>query len=162
MDVKYIDRHGNEMLFSSEDIDLVRDNSISFGKTYKKSGYFTVGTRKLGERRFHRIVASRVGRLSEGLVVDHKNGNTMDNRRCNLSITTQSINVFKAKPSHSRVSIYGFRGARPRYRNGKFSICCCLRVNGKNYLTPYRKTIEEAKNDSQILIEKLRKASKIC
>lgn len=43
-----------------------------------------------GQTLLHRWV---LGVADKGAVVHHKNGNTLDNRRCNLEITTQRENI---------------------------------------------------------------------
>lgn len=55
-----------------------------------------------------------VGRLSrwlmgapQGLHVDHKNGNTLDNRRCNLRVCTHTENQWNRKRGHGATRLKG-------------------------------------------------------
>jgi len=46
-----------------------------------------------GHTYLHRAVAERMGIAAEGLVIDHVNGDTLDNRRCNLRAVTVAENI---------------------------------------------------------------------
>jgi len=74
----------------------------------------------------HRIVCSRkIGReLSVGEIVDHINGDGLDNRRCNLRLASPSQNVQNAKCYNKSV---GYKGVRVT-RNGKYQ--ARIYVNG--------------------------------
>ncbi len=76
----------------------------------------------------------------EGMVVDHINGNTLDNRRCNLRVCTQTENIQNSRPRHNATS--RFRGV---YRRGnKWEVK--IRHKGKTYrLPPFDDEIEAAK-----------------
>lgn len=48
-----------------------------------------------------------VGRPLPGYVVDHINGDTQDNRRCNLQVVTQSENILKGKTHRGGTNVRG-------------------------------------------------------
>lgn len=63
--------------------------------------------------RLHRIIGSRiVGRdLEQGEIVDHCNGNGLDNRRANIRVVNKSINSLNSRLQKRNKS--GYRGVRP-------------------------------------------------
>lgn len=74
----------------------------------KCSGHSDQSGRK--KLRLHRLVAVRIGLdLSKGNVVDHINGNGLDNRRCNLRVATYSQNRANSPSRRTRFP----RGVRP-------------------------------------------------
>ena len=78
--------------------------------------------------------------LHDGKVVDHINGNTLDNRKCNLRICTKSENAKNMKKHKDNTS--GFKGVYPHKVNKTF--VAQITVNMKQiYLGSY-KTPEEA------------------
>ena len=56
--------------------------------TYNRNAYYAV--RRDGDKRvyMHRVIAG----AEDGQVVHHKNGDTLDNQRANLEVTTQKQN----------------------------------------------------------------------
>lgn len=59
---------------------------------------------KRGEIRMHRLILN----APDGILVDHKNGNTLDNRRCNLRLATHANNAQNGKVQSNNSS--GFKG----------------------------------------------------
>jgi len=58
------------------------------------SQFYAVRNVKVGDERTRTVRLHReIIRAPEGLVVDHKNGDTLDNRRANLRVATQSENA---------------------------------------------------------------------
>lgn len=48
--------------------------------------------------RMHRLIVERaLGAIPAGQVVDHPNHNSLDNRRCNLEIVTQTENMNRSR-----------------------------------------------------------------
>ncbi len=75
----------------------------------------------------------------KGMVVDHINGNTLDNRRCNLRVCTPQQNRFNSKtPFNSKT---GVKGVSPQGDKFKVGFMC----NGKYYYFGLYPTLEEAK-----------------
>jgi len=60
----------------------------------------------VGYRSLHRVITG----CEDGLVVDHKNGNGLDNRRDNLRVCTQAENLRNRKINSNNTS--GFKGVR--------------------------------------------------
>ena len=79
----------------------------------KQSGYgghFYAVSKSLGREntRLHRLIANP----SKGLVVDHINGNTLDNRKAILRVCTTRQNLLNRRTN--RNSPCGFRGVKTR------------------------------------------------
>lgn len=72
------------------------------GKLYVVGGDWING--RMVQRRFHRVIMS----APSGMQVDHINGNTLDNRRCNLRICTSAENGRNRKPRKGGSS--GYKG----------------------------------------------------
>ena len=85
--------------------------------------YYAVRGRGPTRVYLHRVIAG----AAKGQVVDHINGDTLDNRRANLRICTQQQNTFNGRP---RGGVSGFKGVA-RHHDGKRWIAR-LTHNGKN------------------------------
>lgn len=79
------------------------------------------------------IIYTRVG-----LLVDHKNGNGLDNRKENLRICTRSQNLMNRDAT--RKNIYGYKGVESN--NGRFS--ARIKVDGKRHYLGTFATPKEA------------------
>jgi hypothetical protein len=103
------------------------------GRVYFASTVHTNSGRSF-EIRLHRLLACAV----DGLFVDHKNGNTLDNRRENLRICTNAENT-RNQPDRQRNKV-GYRGVSKVRDKFKAKIT----FNGKNIHIGYFSTPKEA------------------
>lgn len=78
----------------------------------------------------HRVVAARTGEIGPGLVVDHINGDTLDNRRENLRIVTQQVNI-RNRRGACRTSVSGIRGVRFYRPLQKWAASISVREEGR-------------------------------
>lgn len=96
-----LENTGNYAIVDDEDYDFVS----SFGKWYENdSGYAMKKTRINGKNvsiRMHRLLCD----VAKGLVVDHINGNRLDNRRDNLRCVGQQINAWN-REERDRHTVY--------------------------------------------------------
>jgi len=104
---------------------------ISQWKWYaSKSGYAVRNSsRRDGPRHaifMHRVLVDAV--KSDGLEVDHINGNKLDNRKSNLRLATHAQNLRNQKTR--RTTKTGFRGVDFRPNRGKYR--ARVAVDGKN------------------------------
>jgi len=103
---------GKVALVDDLDFDLVAP--FTWCAAQEKEGYFTAVTRipiKNGKQRqktikMHRLLMDAY--LYDGLIIDHINGNPLDNQRCNLRICTKAQNVMNSKIPKRNAS--GFKG----------------------------------------------------
>jgi hypothetical protein len=86
----------------------------------------------------HRVITE----VGEGLVVDHINHNTLDNRKCNLRICTNSQNNQNRKGAQVN-SKSGIRGVY--WVKGTNKWMADISVGGKRIFIGYFKNIEDAK-----------------
>lgn len=127
------------ILVDDEDYELV--SQYKWSAPYTCNGQFLYAQTKINGKyvMMHHAI---IGMSTEGLVVDHINGNKIDNRRCNLRYATRSQNAansirnIKAYPS--KVSKY------TGVRNYFGDITACVRFNGKVIRLGKFKTEEEA------------------
>lgn len=85
----------------------------------------------------------------DGYVVDHVNHDTLDNRKSNLRIVTQTQNLYNAKKTTSRKSQY--KGVNQRKRDGRFF--ASLLVNGKAITRTCENEILAAKKYDELALK---------
>lgn len=113
----------------------------------RKSGVFYAcnrgprkGNKKRQSLRMHRVILN----APEGLVVDHINGDTLDNRRANLRLATHSQN---AANSHKTIkSMVPFRGVSLNEKCTRRPFSACINVRGVKKSLGQFATAEEAAN----------------
>lgn len=103
--------------------------------------YFTAGHKKTGEYiLLHRLIMGL--KKGDGKMVDHKNGNKLDNRRSNLRICTNGQNVMNSGPT--KENILGFKGVSWDKGNKIYRVT--IAENGKNkHIGSFLDPIEAAK-----------------
>lgn len=98
----------------------------------KSTRHIGAYTKIQGQRvAMHRMVLGLV--VGDGLLVDHKNHNQLDNRRENLRLATQSQNQQNRLPLNNTTSKY--KGVSWHKNNKKWS--SRIKNNGANYLIGY-------------------------
>ena len=106
------------------------------GNFYAVRGKWINGKRK--QFLLHRLIIGS----PKGMMVDHKNHDTLDDRKNNLRVCTRGQNGWNAKISSSNVS--GYKGVHWVKRDNRFRVY--IRKNGvKNYIGDFRDLIEAAK-----------------
>mgnify|MGYP003383480200 CR=1 FL=1 len=96
-------------------------------------------SRPAGERRIVRMHRVLMGD-PDGLLVDHRDGDGLNNIRSNLRLATCQQNVHNARISKSNTS--GFKGVSWRKTNGKWH--AQIRLNGRQRNLGYFQTPEAA------------------
>lgn len=91
-------------LVSDEDLEFLSQFKwcVSRESSGKKFYAIRMSPRQNGQKRkkvrMHRLIAERAfGEIPAGLVVDHLNNNSLDNRRENLEIVTQTENMNRVR-----------------------------------------------------------------
>lgn len=143
------------MVFSIKNINIIIDDEDYFRiKNYKwniqkdafeKYGlsYFRVIDNTVNPRRYillHRHIMGCTHK--DGKIVDHINGNTLDNRKANLRICTAWENCLNTRISKANKT--GFKGVDFREKQGHWTACIIYKYK-KIHLGTF-KTIEEAHN----------------
>lgn len=158
------------MICDPDDLDIVENNYFCYGEGYALTD----------KNRFHRMVLSKllsrlpkkVKILFDSFGVDHINGNTLDNRKCNLRYITQKHNTRNVKVYDTNKNKFGINGLdkhRKKYRarfcnfNGN-SISLyfddledakeAIDNNNKEVQKEYKKTTDKFVKDIQIILKK--------
>ncbi len=85
----------------------------------------------------HRLIMN----FPKGLVVDHKNGNGLDNRKENLRLATHQQNTHNSKP-YGKLKLKGITFISDPKRNQKYLVR--ININGKSIRIGRFYTLEEA------------------
>jgi hypothetical protein len=78
---------------------------------------------------FHIMMHREINQTPDGLFTDHINGNSLDNRRCNLRTVTKTQNMWNRRPNLNGSSQY--KGVHWHKQHGKWA--ACIQVNKKRY-----------------------------
>ena len=110
-------KHGGTCV-DIKDLDKVKDFKWFTKKSYKSNNYYVyshlTGNKKLLLHRFLLNITD------SKLCVDHINGDTLDNRRCNLRIATKGENNRNAKKNKRGKTLYKGVIIRPSGRYGVY------------------------------------------
>ena len=135
-----IEIKGYKVLISDCDAEKVKSHNwyIKTGWRKGQEVYFACTTPRPNRKCLilHRFIVD----CPKGMVVDHINGNTLDNRRENLRICTPAENTRNYRKPKTNTS--GFKGVSWINRFGKWH--SAISVNGKNKSLGYFDTPEEA------------------
>lgn len=132
-------KYGNfSILLDDEDYDYIKSNKlcIYIQNPERIHRYVTIQKCNNGKRKFfllHRFITN----CPNDMVVDHINHNTLDNRKCNLRITTKRGNSENILTNKS-----GITGVRYYNRTNKW--VAYIWHNKKNHTIGYYKTAREA------------------
>ena len=122
-------------IFDIEDLDIIHSRCWCLdGKGYVTSHIKT--NSNIHEKMMHRVIMSKYYDIS-GVLIDHINHNTLDNRKCNLRICNKSENNLNKISSGSNT---GYRNIYYRY-DGFYEVQFC--IDYKRYRKIF-KTIDEA------------------
>lgn len=125
------DEDGNEKaraLIDSEDVEKIKQYKWCYSNGY-------VGCHKLKDR-LHRFILE----LKDDEVVDHINGNKLDNRKCNLRICSQQQNTFNTCINSNNTS--GYKGVTWDKKRNKW--IAQIMVNYKHIYLGRYENIEDA------------------
>ena len=145
---------GYEILIDYDDLDIVYSHGWNIDKiaaNKKKLFYFTAERVINGQRtkiRLHREIMKC--ERKDGKYIDHINGNTLDNRKCNLRICSNAENARSRKVRKDSSS--GYRGIT-FYKQTKRWVAY-IGINYKKINLGYYSTIEEAIEARKIAVKK--------
>lgn len=128
---------------------------LTFGHAYRTEVIsYDPATRKQTKKSvlMHRVIMNP----PDGMVVNHIDGNALNNTRNNLRVTTQKSNMANriktGKVKSERSSIY--KGVQQRVESKDPKYSACIRIEGKlKYIGTYSSEIEAAKAYNQKAIE---------
>lgn len=128
----------NTVIIDDDDFDKIKDFSWCVNET-RKGGNIYATARLKGNRkniRMHRILID----IPEGKIIDHINGNTLDNRKSNLRTCNYSENLMNCKKRGKVTSKY--KGVYYDKINKRWS--CSIKLNKKDIWIGRFKTEDEA------------------
>jgi hypothetical protein len=99
--------NGYDVLIDDENFELINAYTWRFTSTCHGGPYLYRRYRSNGKQRmifFHRTITC----CPKGMLIDHINGNTLDNRKCNLRICTHQQNMKNQKRRKNNTS--GYKG----------------------------------------------------
>lgn len=116
-------RHGKRFVyFDDEDIDLLYDNYTWHLRRGRNDTFYVCGRRISDKKsvKMHRIIMN----CPDGYVVDHIDGDGLNNRKRNLRVCTIAENNYNKKGNISSTS---------KYRGVSLCIDKCVKKSGKSY-----------------------------
>ena len=117
------------IIVDDEDADFVLSRKWHLRIDANGTHYVQTGFRYRGEKQSVMLHHCIIGMI-KGMLTDHKNGNTLDNRRENLRFATYSQNGCNRKKQNRETSSH-FKGVS--WCSTKRRWKSCIHVNGKKY-----------------------------
>lgn len=108
-------KHGKHIvLIDDEDYEFI--NSMTWHINKHKGKVYAITTKNHSEKyKMHRII---LGVTEPNVLVDHKDGNGLNNQRCNIRICTKSQNAANKKPKNKYLGVR-FHVSRKKYISKK-------------------------------------------
>lgn len=122
-------KNGLTVKVSEEDYKYL--NEFVWGTIGTKYKYAARGTRKNGKYTKHLMHRIIMGVINKNIMVDHINGNTLDNRRENLRLVNRSENLQNSKIRSDSKNKY--KGVRKQYKD-KYCARIQIAPNQRLYL----------------------------
>lgn len=144
--IVYSNKHGNKVaLVDDEDFQALKKYKW-FWLRYpdKPEGYAFTNQIGKGLKRMHRIIM----KAKKGQIIDHINGNSLDNRKENLRFCSRRQNQANMRINKQKTSSK-YRGVY-LHNSGKWVVC--ISVNGKNqHFGSFSNEVEAAKHRDNIV-----------
>lgn len=146
-------KNGDLVKVCDRDYELLKYCSITIQKNKDTEAKYA-RIRKTKNKRDCGIILHKLimGKPPKGLVIDHINQNTLDNRRCNLRFATKQINAINSNKKQKSIS--GYRGVYFDKRNKSKTYDAYITVNRKRIWLRGFKTAEEAAKARDELFKK--------
>lgn len=103
-DIVYVYFNNIQDYFICDLDDFYKIKDFTWWAKYGKWGYYALATIDSKNVRLHRMIMD----CPNGMQVDHINGNTLDNRKCNLRIVTNQQNSMNSRKPSTNKS--GYKG----------------------------------------------------
>ena len=126
---------GQFAIIDIEDYDIVSKHTwhASFAKS--NDSYYAKTNIRINDKQKSLSMHKLLMNTEKGMVVDHINGNTLDNRRCNLRVCTQAGNAKNSKIPKNNTS--GYKGIVKKENRWQAIITSDgKRINLGSFLTP--------------------------
>ena len=118
---------------------------VKYSWCYHGDGYAARGYNRNGKVIIVKMHHAVIGKPAAGYVVDHINGNRLDNRKCNLRFVTVQQNCFNSKKKKSPVGAANpspYKGVT--WRNDRSKWRSCITVGWQRLYLGLFETAQEA------------------
>lgn len=135
---------GKFALVDAEDFEWLNQFSWVYAKGYARSGIYNPEIQKTRLHSMHRMITKPSGTSSRGyadVIVDHINGNTLDNRKANLRFTNVSGNLQNQR-KRTKQTTSSFKGVSWNKEKQKWQVK--IKANGKHIWLGYFDLEKEA------------------
>lgn len=127
---------GEEILVDEEDFEFTMSLGLSIVRRDNNLKHVAINTQPYCKQYLHRILL----KLTEShKIVDHINGNGLDNRRCNLRVTNKVGNALNMKVNQNKKS--GLPKGVYKERDGYKA---CIQINRLNKYLGHFTTVDQA------------------
>lgn len=135
----YFSNNDSCFLFDTEDYDKIKDYTW-YSADNRVEAYYCIN-----ESRVYKVYVARlVMNCPEDLIVQHKNNDSLDNRKCNLQICSRAQMIRQQlTPKNNTTGYKGIQKSR-QLKDGSYHYKALIKVNGKTHYLGTYKTFDEA------------------
>ena len=127
---------GLNCIFDKEDFPLIMANNVAYARRNSDHTHLMFTSGKYAKKYVHRIL---LGVTDPNVIVDHINGNTLDNRKSNLRLSNKSNNAANMLANRTKES-----GLPKGVYREREAFKAQIKVRGIDMYLGHYKTIEEA------------------